>query len=68
MRRNTLYALGVVVLILAAMVAKSLLLPVPPVHSGPGQFDANRAKARLVFILGGHIRLTVQPTTRFARD
>lgn len=52
MRRDTLYALGVVVLILAAMVSKSLLLPVPPIHSGPGQFDAHRAKARLVFILG----------------
>jgi hypothetical protein len=52
MRRDTLLALGIVVLILAAMVAKSLLLAVPPVHSGPGQFDANRAKARLAFILG----------------
>lgn len=52
MRRDTLVALGVVVLIIAAMVAKSLLLPVPPVHNGPGQFDANRAKARLAFILG----------------
>jgi len=52
MRRDTLLASGVVVLILAAMVAKSLFLPLPPVHGGPGQFDANRAKARLAFILG----------------
>ena len=33
--------------------AKSLLLPSPPVRTvAPGQFDANRAKARLAFILG----------------
>ncbi len=52
MRRDTLLALGIVVLILAAMVAKSALLLVPSVHDGSGQFDANRAKARLAFILG----------------
>jgi Peptidase family M28 len=52
MRRDTLLALGIVVLILAAMVAKTLLLSVPPVHDGPGRFDASRAKARLAFILG----------------
>ena len=52
MRRDTLLAFGVVVLILAAMAGKALLLPVPPIHSGPGQFNANRAKARLAFLLG----------------
>ena len=52
MRRDTIFALGLVVLILAAIVAKSLLLPVPAVHSGPGEFDATRAKARLAFVLG----------------
>lgn len=52
MRRDTLLASGVIVLILAAMVAKSLLLPFSPIHGGPGDFDANRAKARLTFILG----------------
>jgi hypothetical protein len=52
MRRDTLLALGVVVLILAAMAAKSLPLPISAVYSRPGQFDANRAKARLAFILG----------------
>ena len=52
MRRDTLLASAVVVLILAAMVAKSLLLQVPTSHGGPGEFDANRAKARLAFILG----------------
>lgn len=52
MRRDTLLALGVLVLILAAMAAKSLLLSLPAVHAAPGEFDANRAKARLAFILG----------------
>ncbi len=52
MRRNTLLALGVVILILVAMAAKSLLVSVPAVHDGAGQFDANRAKARLAFMLG----------------
>jgi peptidase M28-like protein len=51
MRRDTLLASGVIVLILAAMVAKSLLLQIPASH-GPREFDANRAKARLAFILG----------------
>ncbi|HEX5238621.1 MAG TPA: M20/M25/M40 family metallo-hydrolase [Sphingomicrobium sp.] len=52
MRRSSVLALGVVVLILAALAAKSLLISVPPVQSVPGQFDAVRAKARLAFILG----------------
>ena len=52
MRRDTLLAFGLVLLILAAMVGKSLLLPISPIHSGPGEFDSNRAKARLAFILG----------------
>ncbi|HEY7006614.1 MAG TPA: M20/M25/M40 family metallo-hydrolase, partial [Sphingomicrobium sp.] len=52
MRRDTLLALGVVILILAALAAKSILITVPPVHSGSGQFDASRAKARLATLLG----------------
>lgn len=54
MRREPLLALGVLILILAALAAKSLLISVPPVriHNAPGEFDAVRAKARLAFILG----------------
>lgn len=52
MRRSSLAALGVVILILAALAAKSILISVPPVHTVPGGFDATRAKARLAFILG----------------
>jgi hypothetical protein len=54
MRSETLLALGVVILILAALVAKSVLLSVPPVrtNNAPDQFDAVRAKARLAYILG----------------
>lgn len=52
MRRDTLLAPGIVLLLLAALAAKSLLLSVPRVESVPGQFNAERAKARLAFILG----------------
>ena len=54
MRRDSLLALGVLILILAALAAKSFLVSVPPVraHNAPGEFDAVRAKARLAFILG----------------
>jgi len=52
MRRSSLLALGVLVLILAALAVKSVLISVPPVHSTPGGFDATRAKARLAFVLG----------------
>jgi hypothetical protein len=52
MRRNSLLALGVLVLILAALAAKSLLISVPVAQAEPGGFDAARAKARLAFILG----------------
>ncbi|HET8749481.1 MAG TPA: M20/M25/M40 family metallo-hydrolase, partial [Sphingomicrobium sp.] len=54
MRRNTLFVFAVIILVLAAMAAKSLLVSVPPVraHNEPHQFDAARAKARLAFILG----------------
>ena len=54
MRRDTLLALGFIILILAALAAKSALVSVPPVRiqNGPDQFDAVRAKARLAFILG----------------
>ena len=52
MRRETGLAFGVIILVLAALAAKSMLLWLPPVHVGPGQFDAQRAKARLAFILG----------------
>lgn len=52
MRRETLLALAIVSLVLAALIAKSLLISLPAVHGGPGEFDANRAKARLAYILG----------------
>ena len=52
MRRSSLLALGVLILILAALGAKSLLISAPPVEKVPGGFDAARAKARLAFVLG----------------
>jgi hypothetical protein len=52
MRRDALLAIGVVVLVLAALAAKSMLLSLPPVQHQPDQFDATRAKERLAFILG----------------
>jgi hypothetical protein len=54
MRRDTLPAFGVLILVLAALAAKSFLLSVPALrtHNAPGDFDAVRAKARLAFILG----------------
>ena len=52
MRRETLLALGLVILLLAASAGKSLLISLPPARSSPGEFDANRAKARLAFVLG----------------
>ena len=52
MRRDTLLAIGVLILTLAALAAKSLLLSVPPVRSAPGEFNADRAKAQLAYILG----------------
>ena len=54
MRRSTFIAFALIVLVLGLLSAKSLLIAVPPVreHSAAGQFDAQRAKARLAFILG----------------
>jgi hypothetical protein len=54
MRRATLLAFAILLLMLGAMAAKSLLVSAPSVRaqSLPGQFDASRAKARLAFILG----------------
>ena len=52
MRRDTLLAIGVVILLLAALAAKSLLLSMPPLRSAAGEFDGNRAKARLAAVLG----------------
>ena len=52
MRRSSLLALGVLVLIVAALAAKSLLVSVPAAEPVSGGFDAARAKARLAFILG----------------
>jgi hypothetical protein len=52
MRRDTFLAIGVLILILGALAAKSLLLSVPPVRTAPGEFNADRAKARLAYILG----------------
>jgi hypothetical protein len=52
MRRDTLLAFGVVILVLAALASKSIFQTMPEAHSAPGQFDANRAKDRLAYILG----------------
>jgi hypothetical protein len=54
MRRATLLAFAILLLLLAAMAAKSELVSAPPVrvHNSPGEFDAARAKARLAFVLG----------------
>jgi Peptidase family M28 len=54
MRRPRLLLAVVLLAMLGAMAAKSLLVQPPPVreHNAPGAFDANRAKARLAFVLG----------------
>ena len=54
MRRPTLLLTLVLLALLGAMAAKSLLVQQPPLREAnvPGQFDANRAKARLAFVLG----------------
>lgn len=54
MRRSTFLMTVLMLALLAAMAAKSLLIEIPPVrvHNAPGQFDANRAAARLAFVLG----------------
>jgi hypothetical protein len=54
MHRST-FVLGLVLIVLlGAMAAKSLLIEIPPVraHSAADQFDANRADQRLAFVLG----------------
>ena len=54
MRRPVVLLTLVLLAVLGALAAKSLLVQVPPVRAQPaeGQFDADRAKARLAFILG----------------
>jgi hypothetical protein len=54
MRRPTLMLFMVLLALLGAMAAKSLLVELPPVRARavPGEFDAARAKARLAVILG----------------
>ena len=52
MRRDRFLAIGVLILILAALAAKSLLQSVPAVRDAPGEFNADRAKARLTYLLG----------------
>jgi hypothetical protein len=54
MRRSTMVLGLVLIVLLGAMAAKTLLIEVPPVrtHSAPDQFDANRADQRLAFVLG----------------
>jgi hypothetical protein len=53
-RRSTVVLALVLLVLLGAMAAKSLLVEIPPVraHAEAGQFDANRAAARLAFVLG----------------
>src|SRR5437016_1350293 len=54
MRRPTLLLAVVLLALLGAMAAKSLLIQPPSLRaqSAAGEFDARRAKARLSFILG----------------
>ncbi len=54
MRRPTLWLALVLLALIGAMAAKSSLIELPAVraHDSPGQFDAERAAARLAFILG----------------
>ena len=53
MRRSTLWLLLVLLALLAAMAAKSQLISIPAARSqsAAGQFDANRAHARLAVLL-----------------
>ena len=54
MRRSILMLALVLVAMLGAMAAKSVLIALPPVrtHNGPGQFDTERAASRLAFVHG----------------
>jgi hypothetical protein len=54
MRASAFKLAAVLLLVLGAMAAKSLLVEVPHLrlHSTPGEFDSTRAKARLAFLLG----------------
>ena len=54
MRRATLIVCAVMVLVLAALAAKSQLVSMSPVRAlnAPGQFHTARAKARLAWIPG----------------
>jgi Peptidase family M28 len=54
MRRSTILLATLVFLLVGAMAAAQLLVQPPPLRSrnAPDQFDARRAKERLVFILG----------------
>jgi hypothetical protein len=54
MRRPTLLLALVLLALLGAMAAKAVLIDIPPVRAHPaaGEFDANRAKDRLAFLLG----------------
>ena len=52
MRRDTFLSFAIILLTLAALAAKSLLMSLPPVQNASGHFNAQRAKARLAFVLG----------------
>ena len=54
MRRPIVLLALILLALLGAMAAKGLLVQPPPLrqHVAPGEFDANRAKARLAFLLG----------------
>ena len=67
MRRPTLLLALVLLALLCAMAAKSLLIQIPAVRaqSTLGEFDANRAKARLALILGDQ---EAHPTDTPAND
>ncbi len=67
MRRPTLLLAMVLLALLGAMAAKSLLVEVPPIRapSAASEFDANRAKSRLAVILSDQ---RAHPTDTPAND
>ena len=67
MRASATKLTAIILILLAGMAAKSLLIQIPAVRaqSPPGEFDANRAKARLALILGDQ---QAHPTDTPAND
>jgi hypothetical protein len=71
MRRSILGLAVVLLVLLGAMAAKSVLIALPPVrtHNDPGRFDAERAAGRLAFLLGDERPHPADtPANDFVRD